>query len=154
MFAWLLLVVVGALGQDLLDCECRGVSQRIRQYETELTPESGKWFVQLETCSSKPRAGVYETREDALSDVPRLQTEIDYCIERLTQDDEPSYALLREQLDVAKDKISELEHSLAQVKADNELLVEQYGIEEFQERINEYLQHALGTDDFLSASDR
>lgn len=154
---WVLSCVVAAAGERFLECECVDLAEEkhIAQFD-DGGPNDGKWFVQLQHCDGASRVGPYETRQAAARDVPRLRAEVDFCIDRLAlgfEKEEPvpyaDYVALKVDLEIAHLKIDELEHDIVELKADNTLLVEQFGLVEFQERILEYLQHASGSDDFL-----
>lgn len=140
---------------NMLECECRQMSaNRIVQYDDG--PNKGLWHIRLQTCgSSEPRIGPYQLKADALRDIPVLQNQIDWCMNRLAGAIQGQsvpyidYIALKVELELAYAKMGELEHEVLQLKSDNENLIHYYGIAEFQDRIHEYLQHASGSDDVL-----
>lgn len=137
---WLFLAVVAA-DESMLECECRRLSR--------LTESADGWHVALPSCSGTADVGPYESRGAALADVPRLRLEMDACVHRIATTLGPDEAV---ELELARLRISELEHDLEQLKADNDLLIKNEGLEDFRTRILDYLDHSTGNDDVLPSS--
>eukprot|EP00631_Chrysoreinhardia_giraudii_P005012 CAMPEP_0197428258 /NCGR_PEP_ID=MMETSP1170-20131217/40548_1 /TAXON_ID=54406 /ORGANISM="Sarcinochrysis sp, Strain CCMP770" /LENGTH=232 /DNA_ID=CAMNT_0042955997 /DNA_START=15 /DNA_END=712 /DNA_ORIENTATION=- len=155
------LALAAVRGQDqtsVLDCACRPLAEdRIARYDQG--PFKGKWYVRFPTCSSEAHAGPYASRDAAVADVPRLQAMSDFCFDRLTKAFEgesvphADYVALQVELELTKARLGEVEHDLLQAQADNELLVNHYGIDTFRDHILEYLHHASASDDVLLGDD-
>ena len=135
---WLLVLVLAAAEESMLECECRRLSH--------LTESADGWHIALPSCSGTADVGPYESRQEALADVPRLRLEMDACVQRIATTLTPDEAV---ELQLARLRISELEHDLEQLKADNDLLIKNEGLGDFRTRILDYLDHSTGNDDVL-----